>query len=400
VTGPMAFDMHMDASPPADLAGLRQRALVVGAVALGVCVLGALASPEQFFRSYLVGYLLWFGVALGCLPLVMLHHQTGGAWGLAIRRLLEASTRTLPLMAVLFLPVAVGVGRLYLWAQPGAAETDAVLAHKAIYLNVPFFLGRAVLYFVVWFILAYFLNHWSREQDRTADGGLARRMQLLSGPGIALYGLTVTFASIDWVMSLDPHWFSTIYGMLFMTGQGVTALAFTIGALAWLSDRRPLSAVASADIFHDLGKLLLAFVMVWAYLSFSQFLIIWSGNLVEEIPFYLRRLSGGWAVLGTALVLFHFALPFALLLSRDLKRSSRTLAAVAAGVFVMRFVDLFWMITPNFAEHTFHVHWMDVAAPLGIGGLWIAAFLGQLAGRPLLPMNDPYLEEAFGDGAH
>ena len=375
---------------------LRRTALGVGVVALAACAFGWFLQPADFFRGYLVGYLLWVGVALGSLPLMMLHHLSGGAWGLAIRRLLEGATRTLPLLTVLFVPILFGLDDLYLWARPEAVAKDAILQHKQPYLNVPFFVARAALYFGAWLFLMWQLNRWSLEQDKTGDVALARRMQLFSGPGILLYVFTITFAAFDWVMSLDPHWYSTIFGLLILAGQGLAAFAFTIAVLAALSDRPPLSSVVEPAIYHDLGKLLLAFVMVWAYFSFSQFLIIYSGNLPEEIPFYVRRLAGGWQVISLALVVLHFALPFVLLLSRDLKRSATLLVPVALLVLFMRWVDLLWLVVPNFSPGALSLRWMDVVAPIGLGGVWLFAYVGQLQSRALLPPRDPYLEESFG----
>ncbi len=379
---------------------LRRNAVVVGALGLVACGVGAFLTPADFFRAYLVGYLLWVGVALGSLPLMMLHHLSGGAWGLAIRRLLEGASRTLPVLTVLFLPLLFGLDDLYVWARPEVVAKDAILQHKAPYLNVPFFIARAVLYFGAWNFLAWQINRWSLEQDATGDVALARRMQLFSGPGILVYAFTITFASFDWVMSLDPHWFSTIFGLLMLAGQGLAAFAFTIAALAALSDREPLASVVDKGVYHDLGKLLLAFVMVWAYFSFSQFLIIWAGNLPEEIPFYIRRLEGGWQVVSLLLLLLHFALPFVLLLSRDLKRNARLLVPVALLVLFMRWVDLHWLVVPNFSPGVLSLRWMDVAAPIGIGGVWLFVYLGQLQSRALIPPRDPYLEEAFEHVGH
>jgi hypothetical protein len=381
------------------IARFRLPAFFVGAAALGVCAIGGFFAPAQFFHSYLFAFLFWAGVALGCLAVAMLHHVTGGAWGLPIRRPLESGSRTLPLLAVLFLPIAVGARRLYEWADPAAVARDPVLQHKSAYLNVPFFLGRAVLYFAAWFALAYFLNRWSLEQDATGDRPIARRLQLLSSGGLILYGLTVTFASIDWAMSLEPHWFSTMYGVLFIAGQGLSAFAFIILVLVLLSGSPPLAGYVGPKHFHDLGKLMLAFVMFWAYVSFSQYLIIWAGNLPEEIPWYLRRLQGGWGWIGAALLVFHFILPFLMLLPASANRNPRTLAAVAGLVVLMRLVDVFWLTKPAFGGVRFRLHWMDLLAPIGIGGLWLATFLWQLGKRPLLPVNDPeFQQQALAHG--
>jgi hypothetical protein len=371
----------------------RLPAFFVGASALGVCAIGGFFAPAQFFHSYLFAFLFWTGVALGCMAVAMLHHVTGGAWGLPIRRPLESGSRTIPLLAVLFLPIALGARRLYEWADPAVVARDPILQHKSAYLNMPFFLGRAVLYFAAWFALAYFLNRWSLEQDATGERPIARRLQLLSSGGLVLYGLTVTFASIDWAMSLEPHWFSTMYGVLFIAGQGLSAFAFIILVLVLLSESPPLAGYVGPKHFHDLGKLMLAFVMFWAYVSFSQYLIIWAGNLPEEIPWYLRRLQGGWGWIGAALLVFHFILPFLMLLPASANRNPRTLAAVAGLVVLMRLVDVFWLTKPAFAASHFRLHWMDLLTPIGIGGLWLATFLWQLGKRPLLPVNDPEFQQ-------
>ncbi|MGH9657345.1 MAG: hypothetical protein ACRD96_02315 [Bryobacteraceae bacterium] len=390
-------------SPPPELVAaldrLKRRSLLAGAAAMALCAVGFFTSREQFFRSYLVAFVFWNGLALGSLAIGMLHQMTGGAWGIVIRRVLGAATRTFPASLALFLPLAFGLPALYQWARPELVAADHLLHLKAPYLNVPFFLGRSALYFAIWIALVHLLNKWSLAQDYSTAEPYHTRLQMLSGPGLLLYGATVTFSSIDWVMSLDPHWFSTIYGILFMGGQGVGALALVIAVLPLLVRHEPLKSAITHKHVHDLGKLLFAFIMLWAYFSFSQFLIVWSANLPEEIPWYLTRMNGGWQWIGLALILFHFVLPFLLLLSRDAKRNRRILAPVAVGILAMRVVDLFWMAAPSFAERV-SVHWLDLAALAGVGGLWLAAFFHQLQQRPLLPVHDPMLEEALAHGRH
>ncbi len=390
-TGPA---MHEPFFLPADhvLRRIQRAALTAGIIALAGCGLGAVASPAQFLRSYLVAYLFWFGIALGCMAILMIHHIAGGAWGAVIRRVLESGTRTLPLMALLFLPLALGLSSLYEWARPEAVAHDPILQHNRVYLNVPFFLVRAAFYFTVWLTIAVFLNRWSLDQDRTTDPAVGRRLELLSRGGLLAIGLTMTFASIDWVMSLDPRWYSTIYGILVMGGQVLAAMAFVIPIMALLA-RGPLSGIVTAEQFHDLGKLMLAFVMLWAYFSFSQFLIIWSANLPEEIPWYLRRMSAGWQAMSVGIILFHFILPFLVLLSRDVKRDAGALAGVALFILFLRFVDVFWLVTPAFSPTAFAVHWMDLVTPVAVGGIWLWVFVWQLQGRPLLAINDPSLPQ-------
>ena len=386
---------------------LRRPSLAVGALALAACAAGAFLAPDAFFRAYLFAFVFFAGLSLGCMAIVMLHHLTGGAWGIPVRRILESGTRTLPLIALLFLPIAFGLKRLYPWARPDEVARDALLQAKEAYLNVPFFLSRAAFYFVVWITIAFFLNRWSLAQDHAGSPALTRRLQLLSAAGLVAYGLTMTFASIDWVMSLEPHWFSTMYGVLYIAGQALNALAFVTAALVLMSGQKPFDGYVRPSHYHDLGKLLLAFVMFWCYVSFAQYLIIWAGNLPEEIPWYLRRFSGGWGWVGAALVLLHFALPFLLLLPEAANRNSRILAGVTSLVVLMRFVDVYWLVRPVFTQATaaassarFQVHWLDLAAAIGIGGVWLAVFLWQLEERPLLPINDPEFGEALAHADH
>jgi hypothetical protein len=379
-----------------ELKGVQQRLLVAGAVGAAISVLGLLLNSRQFFQSYLMAYMLWLGVTLGCLALGMVHQLSGGAWGVLIRRPIGAAARVIPVMTALFLPIALGVTRIYPWTNADLVAHDEALQHKQPYLNIPFFLTRAAIYFLAWNALSYFLNRWSLEQDRTGDPRIARRMQMLSGGGLVVYGLTITFASFDWLMSLEPHWYSTIYGVLILGGQGLSALAFLIIVLVWLSRRPPLDQIVVPAHFHDLGNLMLAFVMLWAYFSFSQYLIIWAGNLPAEIGWYLHRMQTGWRPIAVVLMLFHFALPFVVLLSRTVKRQGRLLVRVAIAVMVVRLVDLWWLIGPEFHTDGIAVSWMDAWIPFSMGAIWTAAFIHQLRGRAILPVHDPEFDETLG----
>jgi hypothetical protein len=379
-----------------ELAGLQRRLFIAGGVGAAISLIGLFTNIQQFMQSYLMAYMLCLGVTLGCLALGMVHQLSGGAWGVVIRRPIGAASRTLPAMTVLFLPIVFGVGYLYVWTNADAVAHDELLQHKHLYLNTPFFLVRAVIYFGVWNALAYFLNSWSLRQDRTGDEKLARRMQMISGGGLLAYGLTITFASFDWMMSLEPHWFSTIYGVLIMGGQGLSSLAFLIAVLVWLSRRAPLDRIIVPGHFHDLGNLMLAFVMLWAYFSFSQYLIIWSGNLPAEIAWYVHRTQTGWRFIGVTLMLVHFAVPFIVLLSRQVKRQPDLLLKVAVGVLLARLIDLFWLIAPEFHEQGIVVSWLDVVLPLALGAIWVGCFIWQLRGRAILPVHDPEFDEALG----
>jgi hypothetical protein len=319
----------------------------------------------------------------------MVHHLSGGAWGVVTGGSIGAASRVLPVLTVLFLPIFIGMPDLYHWTHEDAVARDEILQFKAPYLNTPFFVIRAIVYFAVWNAITYFLNAWSLEHERTGDPYIARRMRMLSGGGLLAYGLTVTFASMDWIMSLDPHWFSTIHGLLTIGGQGLTALAVLTIALAWFSRREPFKAMVKPAHFHDLGNLMLAFVMLWAYFSFSQYLIIYAGNLPEEITWYVRRLFTGWRVIGVLLVLFHFAVPFLLLLSRTLKREPQMLVKMAYGIIVMRLIDGFWQVAPEHHRDGFVLSWLDMTLPVALIATWIGCFIWQLRGRTMLPLHDP-----------
>ena len=390
----MAIDSHnVD-----DWERFQRACLIAGIIGLGSCLIGAIFSRQQFFQSYLFAYVFWLGIALGCLGIVMLHNLSGGAWGIIIRRFLESGMMSLPLMALLFVPLLFGLPRLYEWARPEALAHDALLRHKSPYLNVPFFIVRAAIYFLLWGGAAALLVRWSGEYERNADPQMIVRQRRLSGPGLGLFGLTVTFASIDWIMSLEAHWYSTIYGVHFFGGHVLAAFAFSILLAARLAGRAPFVAVVQPGQFLDLGNLLLAFVMLWAYFAYSQWIVIWSGNLPEEISWYLRRNRGGWQWLITALILFHFFVPFALLLVRAFKRRVAVLCAVAAAILFMRLLDIFWYTAPAFHPGSFNLHWMDIAAPIGLGGIWLAMFFSYLRRRPLLPLADPYPREVLEHG--
>lgn len=374
---------------------LQRRMLVLGMVGLAVWAVLAFTgvvpaiSRRVAMGAYLIGYLYTLGIGLGGLVMVMIYHLTTGNWGAAIRRVTEAASRTIPLMALLFIPIVVGIPALYEWSHAETVAADELLHHKQAYLNPSAFVVRAVFYFVVWSLLTLLLNSWAARQEKSPESVPASRLSMLSGPGIVLYGLMMTFAAVDWAMSLEPHWFSTIYGVLFIVGQGASGLAFAVLVTMLLGRSQP-ALIPPKQVLADLGSLLFAFVMLWAYISLSQLLIVWSGNLPEEIPWYLTRLKGGWGLVGLTLAVFHFAVPFGLLLIGRLKRDPRMLVRLAALILVVRALDLGWIIAPSFCAHEHECDgvWVMLLAPLaivGIGGVWLALFFGQLRSRSLLP---------------
>jgi hypothetical protein len=406
----MAQQGHFDeaalmARPTAELSQLGSRSMIIAVIGIVASVAGYAVMGDQFWQSYLIAYIFWIGITLGSLGVLMIQHLTGGKWTMASRRLLEASTRNLPLMVVLFIPIWLNMAKLYPWVNPDPADEkmQEILHLKGAYLNSGFFTARAALYFAIWLGLAYFLNKWSREQDEMPPqlpGPLDRRSRMLSGPGLVLFVGTVTLMSVDWVMSLDPHWFSTIFGVLMIGGQGLSTMAFLILTMALLARTPVMSRVATAENFHDHGKLMFAFVMLWAYFSISQLLIIWSANLPEEVPFYLERLHGPWYPISLVLLYGHFALPFLILLSSRLKQNPDRVKWVALFILIMRVVDITWTIGPVFRHEGSALSWVDFAVVLGIGGIWLFLFFRNLAGRAIVPAKDPYFKEALAHGGH
>ncbi len=382
-------------------------ALGVGGIGTIACAIGLWLQPEQALRSWLLGFIFWGGITIGSIGIIMLQYLTGGAWGVVIRRVVEAASRTLPLVIVLFLPIAIGVSTLYEWTH--LPPTDYAMAHRGWFMTPESWWLRSIGYFALLFGMMFILNKWSANQDKSADfeeaAGWLGKATAFSGPTMVIYALVVTFAAVDWVMMLDPHWFSTMWGLLFVAGWALSCFCFTAALLAYFSDKAPLNRVLGRRHFHDIGKLMLALVMVWAYFNFSQFLIIWSGNIPEETGWYIVRMKGVWGWIGIILVFLHFAFPFLLLLKRDTKRQARVLATIAIFILVMRLVDMFYLIGPNpridslgLEKGAFVLSWMDIVAPIAIGGLWLAAFFSQLMKRPLVPVMDPFLENAIEHG--
>jgi hypothetical protein len=370
---------------------IQTRSIFIGLIGAIASIVGAFLAPENFYSAYLSGFMFWLGLSLGCMAILMLHHLVGGAWSIVIRRILESGMMTLPLMFVLFIPILLHLPRLYFWARTDVLndpKTDPKILEIAhSYLNFNGILLRYILYFVIWIGMAYFLNRWSTEQDSIA-GQSTLRFRALSSIGLVIYSLTISFAVIDWVMSLQARWISTIYGLIFIAGEALSAFCFCVVIETILGKRKPMSEYLTDTQVHDHGKLILAFVMVWTYFNFSQWLIIWAGNLPEEIPWYVRRMNGGWGEVGLFLVVFQFAVPFALLLSRQLKRKAGTLVRIASWIIFVRMVDIFWHVEP--ALHpTFHLSWLHFTIIAGIGGLWMAYFFHNLRSRPLLPINAP-----------
>jgi hypothetical protein len=396
-----------DYQAPASVSRLQNGGMFVGGVALLLALYGWMRSPAEFFHSYIYSYMLILGLTLGSLGLLMLQHLTGGIWGIVIRRPLEAASRNIWLVLLLFAPVVMGMKYLYSgnesetgWLNAPKEGEHALSAWQQGYLTHGGFLTRAVIYFAIWIALMWLCNQWSKEQDQQADGeGLKQRLKALAAPGIILYILAMTFAAIDWVMSLSPRWASTIYGFIFVAGQAISSMALMIAVIVLLSGSEPLNKIINKRHLHDLAKLLFAFNMLWAYFAFSQLLIIWSGNQPEEISFYRTRLNGQWGVVAVIVLLFSFAIPFLLLLSRDVKRTASVVSKIAVWMIFMRLVDLYWMTKPEFTSRAVPT-WLDLVIPIALVGLWLGFFGMNLKQRPLLPVGDPRLSEALASNEH
>ena len=377
---------------------LGMRAALAGVV---LTLIGfVLSGQARFFQAYLVAYTWVFGIVLGSMALLMVQHLSGGAWGVVIRRPLEAAVRTMPIMTLLYLPIVFGIHDLYHWSHEEAVAGDAMLEWKKPYLNTPFFLARQVIYFVIWNAIGWLLTSWSAEQDRSGDVGFVRKFSILSGAGLVIYSLTVTFAMVDWTMSVNPHWFSTMWGPLYMAGQGLSAFALAVVVVILLAQTGPLRHIVTAHHLHDLGKFLFAFLMLHAYLAFSQFLIIWSANLAEEIPHYLVRWDSGFQYVSLFIIFGHFVIPYVLLLSRDIKRNFSKLRLIAMWILFARLVDYFWHVAPEFHRDGLIIGILDFATAIALGGVFLALFAANLKKHALVPVQDPGLPKALAHHVH
>jgi hypothetical protein len=395
---------HLDLTAPEVTRKISQRSLVIGIIFAVISFALAFIRPDEFYRAYLLGFMCWLGVALGSMAILMIRHLTGGGWGTVIRRILGAAMRTLPLLAALFIPLIFGIRHIYIWAQPLSNIEDKHLREHLeqitkTYLTWNGFVIRAVVYFAVWNVLSSLLSKWSKETDRPGAPDHSGRFKAVSGPGLILYGFTISFAAIDWVMSLDPSWISTIFGLVILIGEVLSAMAFAVVVERILFNYKPMSEMLTPDFVHDHGKWMLAFTMVWAYFNFSQWLIIWAGNLPSEITFYLRRINGGWQSIGLILIFLGFVAPFAMLLSRPFKRDIRRLVWLAVWLLLIRYLDLFWIIEPNFSKNL-TVTVADIVVPIAIGGIWLWYFFRNLAALPLLPAYDIDAHEVLEPAHH
>jgi hypothetical protein len=371
---------------------------LVGAAALVLSLALAAASPDgwrRFFFAYLLNFAVVLSLALGALYFVILHHLTHAGWSVVVRRVSEAVSATLPFLAVLFIPVLLGLHELYPWSQAAVVARDHALQGKAAYLNVPFFVARWVVYFTVWSVTALYFFRRSLQQDCSGDAMLTVRMQRRAAPAMVLFGVTLTFASIDLLMSLDPHWYSTIFGVYYFAGGVVGIYALLTVLLFALQHSGFLRKAVTVEHYHDLGKLLFGFVVFWAYIGFSQYMLIWYANIPEETRWLAQRQENGWGWVGLVLVFGHFLLPFVVLISRGPKRRPRMLAVAAAWLLLMHWVDLYWLVAPAGSPGSPLPHLLDLTQLVGLGSLLLAAAAFALRGRSLVPERDPRIEESL-----
>jgi hypothetical protein len=373
-------------------------ALVAGVVGLGVSFVLGRASEEatqQLLRSYLVAYMYFLGLGMGGLFFVMVTHLTRAGWSVALRRLAEAVSFAIVPMAVLLVPILLGIHDLYEWSHESEVAGDALLEHKAPYLNTTFFVWRLIGYFAVWVVLTVYFVRRSLQQDRTGDARLTLEMEKVSAPGMILYALTLTFAVFDLLMSLYPHWYSTIFGLYYWSGAVVGFFALLAMLLFALQRVGLLRGVVSGEHYHDVGKLIFAFVVFWAYMAVSQYLLIWYGNIPEETVWYLRRQTGQWTWVSVLLIVGHFFVPFLALMSRHPKRRPVTLVIAAAWVLIVHWWDVYWLVMPEWSPETLPLGLYDVTCFVGVGGVFLAAVLFRLTRSPLIPVKDPRLHESL-----
>lgn len=369
-------------------------ALIIGGIGLAACAAGWIMDAKQFFHSYLTAFVFWASISLGGLFFTLLHHLVGATWSVVLRRISETVMAVLPLMVVFFIPIIFGLHTLYHWSHPEAVAGDAILQKKAGYLNEPFFLIRTLIYFLIWSVFGAILYRMSVKQD-TGNTGVNGKMRSISAPGMILFALSITYASFDWLMSLDPHWYSTIFGAYYFAGSFLGAVSFFVLIAYYLRTKNILHDKITEEHYHDLGKWMFGFTIFWAYMAFSQFFLIWYANIPEETAFYLHRWEGSWQTMSLILLFGQFVFPFFLLMIRAAKRNPRYLAGVAVFVLIMHWIDMYWLVLPNLLKTGFQFSWMDPACLMGIGGIFVWYFWFRLKRHPIVPVMDPKLDQSI-----
>jgi hypothetical protein len=367
--------------------------LITGISGLVISGVGLMLDPQQFSFSYLTAFIFWLTLGLGGFFFTMIHHLTGAVWSLVLRRISETAMALMPVMALLFLPVVTGLlqDQIYVWSS----QSDAIIEVKSGYLNIPFFLIRSALYFLIWIILGRWLYNTSLQQDDRFDAARLTRMRRISGPGMALFALSITFAAFDWIMSLDPHWYSTIFGLYIFSGSLLAIYTFLILFTSFLRHQHVLTDTIHVEHYHDLGKFLFGFTIFWGYIAFSQYFLIWYANIPEETIWYRHRWEGSWKILTMTLVFGHFLLPFIALMPRFVKRSIKLLRSIAIWILAMHYIDLYWIIMPNLHHHGLHYSWMDVTSLIGIGGIFLWFFWRLFKRQAVVPLKNPDLKKSI-----
>lgn len=375
--------------------GVGTWSLWIGLAGLAASAAGYFLNQKQFFFSWLTSFAFWGTIAVGGLFFTQLHHLVGAKWSVVIRRISETVMSVLPVLALFALPLIAGIGVLYPWSHPEHVVHDPILMSKAPFLNVPFFIVRLVLYVGVWAVLSWLLYKTSLAQDGS-NTDLRPRLRKISAPGMLLFAFTLTFAAFDWLMSLEPHWFSTIYGVYVFAGVVVAVVSFLTLMILVLKCRGVLADTITVEHYHDLGKLLFAFTVFWAYIAFSQFFLIWYANFPEETTFFHHRWTGTWKCVSTTLVLGRFVLPFLILMNREPKRNPRVLWVICPFLLAMHWLDLYWLVMPNLHHDGAHFSWIDAATFVGIGGIFLWIFWKRLVSAPVIPVGDPDLKTSMG----
>lgn len=370
-------------------------ALIIGVVTLIITAAGFFVDRQQFFFSYLVAFAFWATVTLGGLFFTLIHNTTHAMWSTVLRRIIETIMMTVPVMAILIIPVLFGIHDLYHWSHADVVATDALLQKKAAYLNIPFFVIRTVFYFAVWMVLSFYLYRISKQQDKSFDPEQKEKLRKRSAPSILIFALTLTFASFDWLMSLDPHWYSTIFGVYIFAGSFLSAIAFVVLVLISLHKRNILTDVITVEHYHDLGKFLFSFTVFWGYMAFSQYFLIWYANIPEETIWFAHRWEGSWKYITLVLVFGHFVVPFLALMPRAAKRNLKFMRIISIWILLMHFFDLYWLVIPTLHKHGFHFSWMDLTAMIGIGGIFVWYFWQSYLKGALVPVNDTKLAESI-----
>lgn len=370
-------------------------ALAVGAVGLVLSIVGYFVDSRQFITSWLMAFAMWTTIALGALFFVMLQHATGAVWSVVTRRAAEALSQVFPLLLLFFVPVALGAHTLFHWSHTEAVATDSILQWKSPYLNLGFFIGRAVVFFAIWIVLGWLLLRESVAQDADGDPTHSKRLRKLSAAGLFLFAFSVTFAAFDWLMSLEPHWYSTIFGVYVFVGGFLSALALLTLLFQWMKKQGVLTREVSIEHYHDFGRLLFAFTVFWAYIGGSQYYLIWYANIPEETVWYLARWDNGWWLVSVLLILLHFAVPFLTLLFYRMKRTEAVLRGIALLILVMHAVDMYWIVMPTFKAGSPMPSWMDITAVAGIGGLVLWLFWLRYTAHAAIPVRDPKLEDSI-----